>query len=47
MNSLRSSRLHENIQSLIIKLTFLFLFMINYVLKREKLLIPHTFTSFQ
>ena len=66
MKSLQSSCLHENIQSLIKKLTFfymgllyrrkigetlqnhcflqkkkLFLFMINYILKREKLLIPH------
>ena len=58
MSSLRSSRLHENIQSMGVlyrrkmeenpqkSLFFLggeklFLFMINYILKREKLLIPH------
>ena len=66
VKSLQSSRLHENIQSLIKKLTvfymgllyrrkmgenpqkslffakkILFLFMINYILKRDKLLIPH------
>ena len=60
MSSLRSSRLHENIQSMGVlyrrkmeenpqkSLFFLgggggelFLFMINYILKCEKLLIPH------